>query len=193
MYLSSGVTDQAINQYKKVLATHPDFFEAAFNLGVAYSEVNDPAAARTALEKALKVAPDANARNRVNQMLASLSGTEGAPSSSGPAARANAPEAAKAGTAPDTGTFKGAMERMLRDLPIAGSKVQSVQWVSGTRARALMDNFPMDQMPPFAQAKFMSDLKAGIDQVKKSHQVNNPVEVDLCDAASGRVMQSVTE
>ena len=29
-----------------------------------------------------------------------------------------------------------------------------------------MDNFPMDQMPPFAATRFMTDLKAGIDQVK---------------------------
>jgi hypothetical protein len=51
----------------------------------------------------------------------------------------------------------------------------------------------MDQMPPFAARKFMTDLKAGIDQVKTAHQVSGQVEVDLCDAASGRVMQSVVE
>ena len=39
----------------------------------------------------------------------------------------------------------------------------------------------------------MTDLKAGIDEVKKSHSVSSPVQVDLSDAASGRVMKSVTE
>jgi hypothetical protein len=82
---------------------------------------------------------------------------------------------------------------MLRGLPIAGPKVQSVQWPAEQKARVLMDNFPMDQMPPFATAKFLSDLKSGIDQVKQTHKVNGAVEVDICDAASGRVMQSVTE
>jgi len=85
------------------------------------------------------------------------------------------------------------MERMLRDLPIAGPKVATVQWSSATRARVLMDNFPMDQMPPFAAAKFVSDLRTGIGDVKSAHDVRTPVEVDICDAASGRVMQSVTE
>ena len=85
------------------------------------------------------------------------------------------------------------MERMLRDLPIAGPKVASVQWPSATRARVLMDDFPMEQMPPFAAAKFMSDLKAGIGDVKTAHGVRAPVEIDICDAASGRVMQSIKE
>jgi hypothetical protein len=56
-----------------------------------------------------------------------------------------------------------------------------------------MNNFPMDQMPPFAAAKFTADLKAGIDRAKGTYKIATPVEIDLCDAASGRVMQSVTE
>jgi hypothetical protein len=51
----------------------------------------------------------------------------------------------------------------------------------------------MDQMPPFATAKFLADLKAGVDRAKGTYKVVAPVEIDLCDAASGRVMQSVTE
>ena len=85
------------------------------------------------------------------------------------------------------------MEQMLRGLPIAGPKVNSVQWPAPHDARVLMDNFPMDQMPPFAAAKFLGDLKSGIDNVKTSHKVTSPVQVDICDAATGRVMQSMTE
>jgi tetratricopeptide (TPR) repeat protein len=192
MYLSTSNADQAVVQYRKVLATHPQFFEAAFNLGVAYSQMNQPAAAQTALQTALKIAPDGDARNRVNQMIASLTTSPSAASdkvsSSGtppPTASSNPPAAA--------GTFQASMEQMLRGLPIAGPKVASLQWPSNTKARVLMDNFPMDQMPPFAANKFMTDLKAGIDQVKTAHQVSGQVEVDICDAASGRVMQSVVQ
>ena len=85
------------------------------------------------------------------------------------------------------------MEQMLRGLPIAGPKVATVQWPSPRNARVLMDNFPMDQMPPFAAAKFLADLKSGIDNVKTSHKVTTPVQVDICDSASGRVMQTITE
>ena len=190
MYLTTGNADQAIAQYKKVLASHPTFFEAQFNLGIAYGQMGDPVASRNTFQQALKLAPDAASRDRVNQMLASLN-TQQTASGATPPANSSAEASAAGGAAP--ATFQGALEQMLRDLPIAGPKVQSVQWPAEQKARVLMDNFPMDQMPPFATAKFLSDLKSGIDQVKQTHKVSGAVEVDICDAASGRVMQSVTE
>jgi tetratricopeptide (TPR) repeat protein len=198
MYLSTSNADQAVAQYKKVLATHPQFFEAAFNLGVAYSQMNQTPEARVALAQALKIAPDGEARDRVNQMVASLntpsaSATDTANASDNATGASGAAPPASASPVVASGTFQGAMEQMLRDLPIAGPKVQSLQWPSPTKARVLMDNFPMDQMPPFAANKFMTDLKAGIDQVKTAHKIDGPVEVDICDSASGRVMQTVTE
>jgi cytochrome c-type biogenesis protein CcmH/NrfG len=193
MYLSTDNADQAVLQYKKVLATHPQFFEAAFNLGVAYGQINKPADARSAFDTALKIAPDGNARNRVNEMIASLNNAPASADATGmPPAPSNNPTITASGKLA-ANTFQGAMEQMLRDLPIAGPKVQSLQWPSPTKTRVLMDNFPMDQMPPFAANKFMTDLKAGIDQVKSVHNIGGPVEVDICDAASGRVMQAVTE
>jgi tetratricopeptide (TPR) repeat protein len=188
MLLSSGSADQAVLQYRKVLETHPRFFEATFNLGIAYGQMNQFEAARAAFEKAKTLAPDADARNRATQMLAELDGTEMPASQEG-----SKPAQAAPALAADSGSFQGAMERMLRDLPIAGPKVASVQWPSATRARVLMENFPMEQMPPFAAAKFMSDLKAGIGGVKTAHGIRAPVEIDICDAASGRVMQSIKE
>lgn len=198
MYLSTDNADQAVAQYQRVLAAHPQFFEAAFNLGVAYGQMNKAAAARAAFDSALKIAPDADARNRVNQMIASLDNlpagaSAGASNSGAPPSSSTASNAAGASGQPAAKTFQGAMEQMLRGLPIAGPKVQSLQWPTPTRTRVLMDNFPMDQMPPFAASKFMADLKAGIDQVKSAHKIGGPVEVDICDAASGRMMQSVTE
>jgi tetratricopeptide (TPR) repeat protein len=188
MLLSSGSPDQAVLQYRKVLETRPDFFEANFNLGIAYGQMNELDSARGAFQKAQALAPDAEARNRVTQMLAGLSGAQ-APSASGAAESSQVASR----TASRSVGFKGAMEQMLRDLPIAGPKVASVQWPSATQARVLMDNFPMDQMPPFAEAKFMSDLKAGIGQVKSVHSIRAPVEIDICDAASGRVMKTVRQ
>lgn len=194
MLLSSGVADQAVNQYKEVLEAHPKFFEANFNLGIAYSQMNNAAGARASFEQALKLAPDDAARNRVNEMLAELNGVEGAaPGSVASAAAPGAQTNVASSAASATTTFKGAFEQMLRDLPIAGPKVQSVRWISETSARVMMDNFPMEQMPPFAATKFMTDLKAGIDQVKTAHKISRPVELDIADAASGRVMKSVTE
>jgi tetratricopeptide (TPR) repeat protein len=188
MYLSTGNADQAVVQYGKVLETHPDLFEANFNIGVAYAQMNNVPQARTAFERALKLAPNDNTRARVNQMLASLNGG-GVPSAAG----ATKQQAAANSPASNPDTFQGAIELMLRDLPIAGPKVASVQWPSQNDARVLMDNFPMDQMPPFALAKFTGDLKSGIARIKAAHHITKEVKVDICDAASGRVMQSVNE
>jgi tetratricopeptide (TPR) repeat protein len=193
MYLSTNNADQAVVQYKKVLAKHPEFFEAAFNMAVAYGQMNRTEDARKALDLALKIAPDADSRNRVNQMMASLSKMPPSGPESAAAGGMSASAAPPNVTVANPNTFKGAMEQMIRDLPVAGPKVQSLQWVSPTKTRVLMDNFPMDQMPPFASQKFMTDLKAGIDRVKTAHKISGPVEVDLCDAASGRVMKAVTE
>jgi tetratricopeptide (TPR) repeat protein len=89
--------------------------------------------------------------------------------------------------------FHGAVEEMVRGLPIAGPKVGSVQWPDKLKARVMMDNFPMEQMPPFAKTKFLSDLKAGIDSAKKDNNISSPVEVNIVDGASGRVMETITQ
>ena len=189
MLLSSGAADQAIKQYKRVLEAHPDFFEALFNLGVAYGESN-PAAARDALNQAIKLAPDAQARTRASQLLASLDNAHGAASANKVASSAS--DIAAAPEPPPT-SFHAAVEQVMRDLPVAGDKVQSVQWSSDAQARVMMDHFPMEQMPPFAATKFITDLKSGVDQAKSNFKITAPVKIDLCDAATGRVMRTVTD
>jgi tetratricopeptide (TPR) repeat protein len=201
MYLSTNNPDQAVVQYQKVLDQHPQFFEAQFNLGVADGDLNKLADARTAFQRALKIAPSPEDRDRANQMLADLDKQSSPPANvnetandSGVGIVSSSPSSATASRQSNTsGGFQDAMEQMLRGLPIAGPKVDSVQWPSPLDARVMMDNFPMDQMPPFAAAKFLGDLKSGIDSVKTSHKISSPVQVDICDSATGRVMQSLTE
>jgi tetratricopeptide (TPR) repeat protein len=188
MYLSSGNSDIAIVQYKKVVTAHPDFFEAYFNLGVAYAEQEDKPVARGYFQKARTLAPDDKARGEIDQMLATIN-AQGAPGESAAAPGGNAGAVVADG---DTATFQGAFEQMARGLPIAGPKVHGVQWTGDNHPRLLMDDFPMDQMPPFAAKRFLDDLKSGTADAMKSHHVQGPVTVEIADAASNRVMQSVT-
>jgi tetratricopeptide (TPR) repeat protein len=187
MLLTSGSPDQAVLQYKRVLEAHPKFFEAMFNLGVAYQQI-DPAQARAAFTQARKLAPDDQTRNRVDEMLASLSNGPGPVVTDS----ANGSKSPAVDEAPPT-NFRAAVERTMRDLPIAGDKVQILQWASDTRVKVLMNHFPMDQMPPFALAKFTNDLKSGLERDKNQYKVSTPVTLEICDAASGRVMRSITE
>ena len=188
MYLSSGNPDVAIVQYKKVVAAHPDFFEAYFNLGIAYAEMENKPVARSYLVKARTLAPNDKARGEIDQMLATI----GAHEPQGESAAASGGNAAAVVADGNATTFHGAFEQMARGLAIAGPKVHGVQWTDETHARLLMDAFPMDQMPPFAEARFLGDLKSETADAMRSHHVQGPVTVEIADASSNRVMQSVT-
>jgi tetratricopeptide (TPR) repeat protein len=223
MYLYTGNADQAVVQYKKALASKPDFFQAYYNMGIAYAKEDKIPEAKAAFDKSLKLAPDDTARAQVKDLIAKLSGKPGAASTQvasaetsavpapapSPAAVASAsgaspspsaasPAATPSGAStplakPSTENFQRAIEKMVHDLPIAGPKVSSVQWPDKLKAKVMMDKFPMDQMPPFAKNKFITDLKLGIDSAKKDNQISANVELDIVDSASGRVMETVKQ
>jgi len=187
MYLYTGNPDQAIKRYQKAISIKPGFFDAYFNMGVAYGAMNDAVKARDALNQALKSAPDQDAKARINELLAKLGGgaqmaaaggASGAPSQQGAAA---------------PNSFRGRIESMVRGLPFAGPKVESVRWDSSTKATVLMNNFPMEAMPPFARQKFLSDIGAGIEDAKKTYHIDGTFELQIADAATGQVMETVSK
>src|SRR5579875_652112 len=192
MNLYTGNADQALHLYHQAVTIKPNFFEGYYNMAVAYAAQNDNDHARAAFAQALKQAPDADARKRVNDMLAKLNGAPSSPPPMESAAADSAPPpSAAAAVAPAT-TFKGQIEALVRNLPVAGPKVSSVQWPAANKAVVLMDNFPMDAMPPFIKQRFVSDLSTGIDQAKQTYHVATPFQLDIADAASGRVMQTIS-
>jgi tetratricopeptide (TPR) repeat protein len=234
MYLYTGNADQAVVQYKKAITAKPGFFQAYYNMGIAYAQENKPADAAASLKQAIALAPDDTARTQVKDLLAKLTGAPAASASmqaasaatpatkkiaAAPAgsvaakstaaskstAAASSPAAsaaiaakgqaspAAASTTSSEDDFHDALETMVRGLPIAGPKVTTVEWPDKLKAKVFMADFPMDQMPPFAKAKFLTDLKAGIDSAKKDNNISSPVEVNIVDGASGNVMETVTQ
>jgi tetratricopeptide (TPR) repeat protein len=215
MYLYTGNADQAVVQYKKAIAAKPGFFQAYYNMGIALAQENKPDDATATLKQAIAFAPDDTAREQVKELLAKLSGAPAASASmqaasaTTPAAAAKSPAAASspaasaavantsaspaAATASSGDDFHDAVEEMVRGLPIAGPKVTTVEWPDKLKAKVFMADFPMDQMPPFAKTKFLTDLKAGIDSAKKDNNISSPVEVDIVDGASGNIMETITQ
>src|ERR1700678_1155829 len=210
MYLYTGNADQAVVQYKKAIAAKPGFFQAYYNMGIALAQENKADDAAATLKQAMALAPDDTAPDQVKTLIAEIHGVPAASASmraasvttpaAGAGARspaaANSPAAvAKASASPAVSPasaeddFHDAVEEMVRGLPIAGPKVTTVEWPDKLKAKGFMDNFPMDQMPPFAKTKFLTDLKAGIDSAKKDNNISLPFEVDIVDSASGSVMQ----
>lgn len=190
MYLSSGETHLAMVEYKKVIALHPKFFEAYFNLGVAYAEQDKNTKARSCFLKARALAPNKRARDEIDQMLTAVA-TPGAASGTTKVA-AKAGGAAGSGAVGNPGTFHGAFEMMVRALPIAGPKVEEVQWTSKSNVRLMMRDFPMSKMPPFAATHFLDGLKSSAREVMNAHHVKGPMKIEIVDAASNHLMQSVT-
>ena len=189
MYLYTGNADQAIKRYQKALSIKPNAFEPYYNLGVAYAALNNNAQARASLQQALKYATDQDSKSRVNDLLAKMAGGAGTQvaSSGGSAGGGIAAPAAPANS------FEGQIEAMVRGLPFAGPKVASVKWTSKNKATVLMNNFPMEAMPPFARQKFLGDLADGIQEAKKTYHVDGPFELQIADAASGQVMETVSK
>jgi tetratricopeptide (TPR) repeat protein len=196
MYLYTNNPDQAIVQYKKAIAIKPDMFQPYYNLGVAYGEQGDKGDCAIAFTKAIALAPDDDQRTQAKTAFSKYTGMS-ADEAAKVAATLPGPKVASADAAPDAkahpSDFHSSFEEMIRNIPFAGPKVSAVNWPENQKATVMMDNFPMDQMPPFAKDKFLGDLKAGIDSAKAANHVTGPVEVDIVDAQSGKVMQSVTQ
>jgi tetratricopeptide (TPR) repeat protein len=139
------------------------------------------------------VAPTATTTASPAKVAAQSKAAVSSTPTSAAAVEAQASESPAATPTPGAKDFHGAIEHMARGLPVAGPKVSSVEWPDQLKAKVLMDNFPMDQMPPFAKTKFLDDLKAGIDSAKKDNNITSPVELKIVDGASGRVMETITQ
>jgi len=179
MLLSSQQIDAAMKAYRDVLAVDPKFFQAQFNLAIAYRAAGDNAKALAALEAARGMADDDATRQRVDVLLARLKG-EPPPAAAGEAA---------AGTG---GDLRSDVEAIFRSHPIVGPKLDRIDWPSDARVQVVLREFPMDGMPPVAREKFTARIQGGLRDAQARHQTAAPLTVELVDAASGRVMDTIT-
>ena len=180
MLLSSQQIDAALKAYQDVLAVDPKFFQAQFNLAIAYRAAGDEAKALAALDRARDIAGDDDTRQRVDALLARLKGQ--------PPAGAGGEEAAAA-----PGDLHGDVEAIFRSHPIVGPKLDRIDWPSADRVRVVLRDFPMDGMPPMVRQKFIDRIRSGLRDSASRHQAAAPITVELVDAADGRVMETISE
>ena len=91
MYLYTGQVDQAISSYQAVLEQQPNFFQAHFNLGIAYQEKGLPGQAQASLQKARALTDNVNIRTRIDQILAQFTNGTGAAQTAPPTSSATPP------------------------------------------------------------------------------------------------------
>ncbi len=177
MQLAMKQYDAALAGYQAVLRTDPTFFQAQFNLAIAYRAKGDDALALAALRRAREMATDDDTRQRVDQLLAHVTG-EGKE---------------QAGAASGGGDLHSDVEAIFRAHPIAGSRIDRIEWPGDDNARVLLREFPMASMPPMVREKFVDRIRSGLRQAKSDHQVTAAVTVELVDVESGTVMETIAE
>lgn len=182
MYMAKKHVGEALKLYGKALAMEPDLFAARFNSAVAYLLRNDKTRADAELKEARKVAPDASARMKIDEMIAKLEGRNV------PNALSTVATASKAPT-----TFRGAIERVVYALPLGGAKIKSVEWPSQRKAVVVVSNCAPVMASATNKARLLDDLRAGIITAKVAHHVAGTVKVKIEDAGTNRTMAAVTD
>ncbi len=174
MLLAAQRVDEAIATYQGVLQADPKFFQAQFNLAIAYRAAGKADLAMAALQRSREVADSDEARQQVDALLQRLDG-------------------AKEATSPGSGGAKETIEAVFRSHPIVGPRLERVDWTNERQARVILRDFPMDGMPPMVRDKFNERIRSGIRDGKKRLQIAEPFAIEIVDSASGRVMETVEE
>src|SRR6266566_1286395 len=183
MYLYGGDAARAVATYKEVIKRNPSFLQAHYNLGVAYHGQGDDRAALGELEIARRLTSEDGVRKQIDDMIAGLRGE-------GPA-----PEGAAAAPPADGGgartPFQAAVERAFRTHPIMGPRIVRFEWTTPGAGRVLVQNFPMEGMPPAVREKFIGRLADELRSAAGAHPVDGAVRVEIADLATGTVMVTV--
>jgi tetratricopeptide (TPR) repeat protein len=183
MYLSVGDRARAIASYQDVIKRSPSFMQAYYNLAVTYHRQGNDEAAVAELQTARGLATDDAARKQIDDMLATVRGEPGAapagPPGNGPAVTTRS-------------AFQTAVEAALHDHPIMGPRIVRMEWTGPAAGRVLVQNFPMEGMPPAVREKFAARLGEQLRSAQETNKVEGPVRLEIADVGSGTVMATVT-
>ena len=202
MRLSAGDAKQAIDGYEAVIAKHPEFLQAHYNLAVTHAQLGHTQMALERFRAARAFAPDEGTRKQIDAMMARLTGAVGAGAGGGPTPGADSGQAgARTGGAPAAAPpvdatprspFQAAVEKAFRSAPIMGERIVRFEWSGPGTARALVQDFPMDAMPPAVRDKFATRLAEDVRAAAGANAPGGPVTIEIADAAAGTVMTTVS-
>ena len=168
--LAQGKVDAAIDTYLQAIQEVPDFYNALFNLSIAYDRKGDPVQSGIYRQQAKAVE---QTKGRVMPPQLDL-----------PRLPASGDDVAgKSGSYPggNGDSAKGELERFFRTHPIIAPKIEEYQ-VTGTTALLLLRNFPMESMPEAMRQSLEAKLLVALEQDK---QLTN---LELRDATDGRLL-----
>jgi tetratricopeptide (TPR) repeat protein len=167
VYLQLGDPPSAIAQYEHAIELFPDFYNAHFNLAFTYEQLGNEELQQFHTQIAEEIdgrvgrqlAPDLNLP-KIPDMPADY-------------------EQELAGA--DSQSAK-TLEAFFRDHSIIGPKMRGFQ-VNGGVAMLLVEDFPMEAMPPVAKETFKKKIMAQLEQL------DQPILLEIRDAANGKLHQ----
>jgi tetratricopeptide (TPR) repeat protein len=177
MYLYNNEVDRAIAEYQTVIAKEPGFFQAYFNLGIAYQEKGQKEKALESLNRAKTLTTDQNIQARIDQVIAQFNGGS-APTTTAAADATKSP-------------FQQAVEKLFRGHEIMGPRINRIEWSAPSEARVFLQNFPMEGMPPEIRERFLNRIRTQVAEVKSSNGITTTAKIDLVDADSQKVMETI--
>ena len=188
-YAIGGDSARGRATLQDIIRSNPSFWLAHYYLGAVLGHDGDRGAALAELKKARDLAEDDDVRQQIDRTIASFGGeTAAAPGQKPPAANGNRPSEPEGARSP----FQATVEQALRDHPIMGPRIVRFEWSGPGTGRVVVQNFPMEGMPPAVRDKFTTRLAEQLRQAQTAHRVDGSVRMDIADASSGTVMATVT-
>lgn len=197
IYYQLGNAEKAALFYERYLALHPEDANAHVDLGTVYLQLGDPPSAIAQYEHALQLFPDfynahfnlaftyeqmgrdelqAFHKNKADTIDASV-GRQLAPEIELPKVPETAPNRSFAdSSSADAQT----LEQFFRNHSIIGPKMRGFR-VNGGVAILLVENFPMEAMPPMAREAFEKKV---MDQL---NQLQEPLLLEIRDSDNGKL------
>src|SRR5207247_7642079 len=131
-------------------------------------------------EIARGLASEDGVRKQIDDMIAGLRGEGPAPEGA-----AAAPPADGGGT---RSPFQAAVEQAFRTHPIMGPRIVRFEWTTPGAGRVLVQNFPMEGMPPAVRERFTGRLADDVRSAAGAHPVDGPVRVATAALPPGTVL-----
>ncbi len=168
--IQSSMFDRAETALESVIKKRPSLYQAHLALALSWKLQGKVAEAEKKAEEAKKLAPTDEDRKRIDGFLKAMSeqGTAVQP-------------VEKAENVSPAGQVAAFFESH----PIVGPKLRGISWPELNTAKVVLENFPVEQMPPFAREKFIGGMK------EKLKNLPDKVQVKLYDAATDRELLSV--
>ena len=181
--LQANMLDDAEKTLQEVISKKPDLYQAHLSLALVWKVQGKTEQAAKKADEAKKLAPTDEDRARIEQFLKAFaeSGAGGSPTgASAGMPGMDAPPQDSKDVSPSM-----QVNAYFQNHPIIGPKLKGITWPELNVAKVSVENFPVEQMPPFAKQKFVTSTQT------KFQNFPDKTELKLVDFATGRELMSI--